>query len=73
MMKTVLLTIVASLLFSGLILYTIKAINWIGINEQKAVIAQPECPKGLAEQAADLKFKHDQSQFEFESLRKGPR
>ena len=33
----------------------------------------PECPEGLAEAAARKKHDYDQSQFEFDSMRKGPR
>ena len=46
------------------------------VRQPIAAQVMPECPKGLAEAAAQKKYDYDQSQAEqaaFQAMRKGPR
>ena len=66
--------LVVIILILGAIVTMLNAAIFIGLKKPDN-IAQiaPECPKGLAEQAAEKDFNHKQSQFEFESRIKGAR
>ena len=65
-MKLIIFLCIVGAIFTAINVYIL-----LGISEPKAVIAQPECPKGLAKSAAQKKYDYDQSAFQ--AMRKGPR
>ena len=65
-----------SIVFLATIITGINIVIFFGDSKPKAVTAQimPECPKGLAEAAAQKKYDYDQSQAEQAVFQaKGPR
>lgn len=42
-------------------------------NEPKVATVQPECPKGLAEEAAQKDYDYNKAQAGFKALEKGPK
>ena len=64
-----------SIVFLVIIITGINIVIFFGPGKPKTITAQiaPECPKGLAEAAAQKKYDYDQSQAAFQAMRKGPR